>query len=345
MDYTTRPNFYATPAWITPQGDAVQQRSPLSEINNVDIVFTNDKSKWSRCVVVETGNSDGDGRADPDGTGVGFAWFPGYAIDVETGVRVNIFFGENSAFGDNTAAPQLLSQSNGSDMMFNPSAQGAIPPITTFNAYNLVLGGMHYMYVTKQPYDECEFINSKLRENLSFRRIDAVREISWAGIALRAPGVEMLSYADGLIPTETVISLRADNPYATALGTNDNATYPSYEFEIAGKAAIPATTDEAVNAQLDMINVVPNPYLTYSAYEIRAAENVVKITNLPAKCDVTIYSLDGQFIRQYSRDEVELPNAGKNPGVSFSQVNPAIEWDMKNAAGIPISSGVSKNKL
>ncbi len=369
MDWNTRLNFYATPAWISPQGNVAQERNPMDELNNVDIVFTNDKSKWSRCVVVETGNNyfvasgfelddnksnfevvdrpsvgkednDGDGRPDEDGTGVGFAWFPGYAIDVETGVRVNIFFGENSAFGDNAAAPQLLDVTNGSDMMFNPSAQGTILQANTPpSAYNLVLGGMHYMYVTKQPYDECAFINEKLRESLSFRRIDAIKEISWAGIGLRAPGVQLLSYADGLIPTETVVSLRADNPYATALGTNDNATYPSYEFEIAGKGAIAATTDDAINAQLDMINVVPNPYLAYSAYEIRTSENVVKISNLPAKCVVTIYSLDGQFIRQYNRDEVELSNSA-NAGVSASQINPAIEWDLKNSAGIPISSGV-----
>ena len=31
----------------------------------------------------------------------GMGWFPGYAIDVETGQRLNIFFGENSVFDPN----------------------------------------------------------------------------------------------------------------------------------------------------------------------------------------------------------------------------------------------------
>ena len=28
----------------------------MHKLNNVDIVFTSDKSKWSRCIVVETAN-------------------------------------------------------------------------------------------------------------------------------------------------------------------------------------------------------------------------------------------------------------------------------------------------
>jgi len=104
MDWNLRETVYATPAWLFVQSALVQSRNPLEELNNVDIVFTNDKSKWSRCVVVETGNrfftdagfelddgssnfevvkrpsvskedNDADGRPDPDGTGTtGLAW-------------------------------------------------------------------------------------------------------------------------------------------------------------------------------------------------------------------------------------------------------------------------------
>ena len=369
MDWTVRPNFYATPAWLISQSSLVQSLNPLEAINNVDVVFTSDKSKWSRCVVIETGNryftdagfeldngkenfevvdrpsvgredNDGDGRPDPDGTGTGFAWFPGYAIDVETGVRLNIFFGENSVFGDNSIDPGSLTAVNGSDMMFNPSPQAGIPPINGFSPSNLILGGMHYMYVTRQAYDECEFINDRLNQAIPFRRVDAVQQIAWAGIGLGSVNAPMLSYADGLIPTETVVNLRADNPYNTALATGDNSEFPSYEFEFENASPLPVTTESEINEQLDAINVVPNPYLAFSAYEEITTANVVKITNLPARCVVTIYSLDGQFIRQYNRDEVEFRTSGSNPGVSFSQISPAIEWDLENAAGIPISSGV-----
>ena len=56
LDWTVREQLYATPAWFFPQSAIVQVRNPLQNLNNVDIIFTNDKSKWSRCVVVETGN-------------------------------------------------------------------------------------------------------------------------------------------------------------------------------------------------------------------------------------------------------------------------------------------------
>jgi hypothetical protein len=64
----------------------------------------------------------------------------------------------------------------------------------------------------------------------------------------------------------------------------------------------------------------------------------VKVTNLPAKCIVTIHSLDGKFIRQYNRDE--QPTAPNGSGTPGNQIIPDIEWDLKNSKGIPISAGV-----
>ncbi|RMF20187.1 MAG: hypothetical protein D6765_17205, partial [Bacteroidetes bacterium] len=62
--------------------------------------------------------------------------------------------------------------------------------------------------------------------------------------------------------------------------------------------------------------------------------------NLPAKCVVTIYTLDGKFIRQYNRDERGAIPEGNNRGIPAAQVIPDIEWDLKNSKGIPVSSGV-----
>jgi Flp pilus assembly pilin Flp len=53
-------------------------------------------------------------------------------------------------------------------------------------------------------------------------------------------------------------------------------------------------------------------------------DNRVKITNLPKKCTVSIYSTNGSLIRQFTKDESGT----------------AIEWDLKNYAGIPIAGGV-----
>src|SRR5690606_13309553 len=111
-------NLLISPAWRHNSGSMsiARRQMSLGELNSVDIVFTTDKSQWSRCVVVETANpeqyapifggiyntlgnsenfdlrnspsvgkedNDGDGLPDPDGDGIGMGWFPGYAIDVE----------------------------------------------------------------------------------------------------------------------------------------------------------------------------------------------------------------------------------------------------------------------
>jgi flagellar hook assembly protein FlgD len=75
---------------------------------------------------------------------------------------------------------------------------------------------------------------------------------------------------------------------------------------------------------LDLINVVPNPYYAYSEYERSRLDNRVKITNLPEQCNVTIYNVSGKLIRSYKKD---------SPVIS-------IDWDLKNAIGIPIASGI-----
>src|SRR5687768_13930938 len=46
-----------TPGWLDPSGGSVELFSRLQDLNNVDIILTSDKSKWSRCVVVETANA------------------------------------------------------------------------------------------------------------------------------------------------------------------------------------------------------------------------------------------------------------------------------------------------
>ncbi|MEZ4984052.1 MAG: hypothetical protein R2795_03280 [Saprospiraceae bacterium] len=84
--------------------------------------------------------------------------------------------------------------------------------------------------------------------------------------------------------------------------------------------------------QLQAINIVPNPYYGFSQYENSPFENVVKITNLPQKCTVTIYALDGQFIRRFERNEEPLP-LGSSPHYAD------LDWDLKNERGMPIPSG------
>jgi hypothetical protein len=114
---------------------------------------------------------------------------------------------------------------------------------------------------------------------------------------------------------------------------------PMYKIEIKDKAFAPRSND-LVNRALDSISVVPNPYYAYSVYENTEVANIVKITNLPPKCVVTIYSLDGKFVRQFNRNEEREVRNGEGRGVRYGQVTPDIEWDLKNGSGITVGSGI-----
>jgi hypothetical protein len=76
-------------------------------------------------------------------------------------------------------------------------------------------------------------------------------------------------------------------------------------------------------AALDLIRVVPNPYYGNSAYELSQLDNWVKITNLPKVCTISIYALNGNLIRRFTKDSEKT----------------FLDWDLKNQYGIPIASG------
>ncbi len=342
----------------------------VKDLNNVDIVFTKDKSKWSKCAVVETGfefytrtiglktvgNAQNfelrqspsvgtDGKPLNDGT-VGFSYFPGYAVDVETGERLNIFFGENSVLGDSLATIAKVLDGGiplGSDMIFNPSSQ-----VFNTGANVLPMGGQHHIYVTRQKYDECAALAVKFKKGTgTLTRVKGMAAITWTAFPLGITSAPLLSIEQGLIPNDMVYKLRVNNPYSRSKGFNIENTNqcvtendsPVYEFEFKGKQASTLVQEEYAGA-LANVNVVPNPYYAYSAYETSQFTNTIKITNLPSRAIVTIYSIDGSFIKQYNRDERGRNLPGSNRPTSTTQVFPDLEWDLKNFRDVPVASGV-----
>ena len=75
---------------------------------------------------------------------------------------------------------------------------------------------------------------------------------------------------------------------------------------------------------LKMINIVPNPYLAYSEYERNRLDSRIKITNLPERCYISIYNMQGKLVKDFKKD---------NP-------NTYQDWLLINNVGIPISSGI-----
>ncbi len=369
--------FYLTPAWKDNNKHNLVRANSIQNLNNVDVVFTSDKDKWSRCIVVETASEDfisvGGGpqtiggtemfdlRASPsvdkngqaDGDGEGYSWFPGYAIDVETGKRLNIFFGENSIYNAESARdPNTNYPTIGGDMLFNPSNQLFSDEVAGVGGLadnrEVIMGGHHFVYVTRQDYDGCAGLHTQLQDGL-FGKVDALPAITWSSMVLLPEDIEMLPYDQGAILNDLTVKLRVDNPYNLETRFDifnprncilaENDELPKYQFTIEGKSPVELLQEEYEGA-LEQVNVAPNPYYAYSAYENSQFDNTVKITNLPDKATITIYSLDGKFITQFNRDERQGSKGGSNPGRTLTQTTPNVNWDLKNSAGIPIASGV-----
>lgn len=315
------------------QAMALNQMAPVFH-PSVDIVFTQDKSKWTRCPVIELNNDenlsvnggrpgllrrspsiDKNGRqAGQPGynsgegdlvSNTGMGWFPGYAIDVESGRRLNMAYCENS----------FLAGQNGADMVWNPTSR------FFNNIGSPLLGGQHTIYVfggesdDMPAYDEGEFVHTNL-ENENANGYRAVyRNLSWVMQPMLLPNREILE-------TDVRIQVRINKEYQVNELTGNNDGSPAYEWEMRGEATQRGVTDALADA-LDLINVVPNPYYAYSLYESDRRDNRVRITNLPERCKVRIYDTSGKLTRAFDKDSP----------LTF------IDWDLKNPEGIPVASG------
>lgn len=322
---------------ITAQAFSVRPDSMqnLNEIPDVDIVLTSDHSKWSRCVVVETGTAQNLGTGAPimtakwatgwnlDGSKdnrplseatQGWSYFPGYAVDLTTGRRLNIFFGENTFDRVN----------HGHDMLFNPTAN--------LGADGSLVGGRHYIYVSNTEYDGCTEIQSVLscstfvgsgsqiyfNQDPNYATHKVWQNIAWTGIPLATGTVELET--PDQIPTETRISLRVSQPFRDRVANPGNV----FTFSTRDYAALVNQTSVAQKSLMSEVRIVPNPYYGHSSYEQSQLQQVAKLTNLPQKCKVRIFTLNGTLIRAYDKEDDE----------------PELRWDLKNHSGVPIASGV-----
>lgn len=347
---------------------AVDSQIPENDLHNlqsVDVVLTSDKSKWTRCVVVELGedNSLTEGGArkgqirmapswNKDGSysvsDTGRSWFPGYAINVETGERLNMMFGEDS----------WLRGENGRDMIWNPTSNLRSP----VSGSEPLFGGKHYIYVMTTRYDEGEAIQQAMLAHFNkFSRVQGTgvsnwidttalnnlvySKIMWVSMAMLAQGFQLdpVPPHGTIIPSDVKIRLRVNAPYRRfAVDGGGNQGLPKYAFSTQG-LEVKLQQSELLKTACDMIRVVPNPYYAYSAYETSQLDNRVKITNLPNNCTVTIYTLGGTLIRQFNRaigSDVSEGAVTDANNISSVNIDNSIDWDLKNSKNIPVASGV-----
>jgi flagellar hook assembly protein FlgD len=111
--------------------------------------------------------------------------------------------------------------------------------------------------------------------------------------------------------------------YKNFTGSGENAGKPMYGWSM-DQIATQIGSQDMLKEALALINVVPNPYCAFSEYERNKLDNRIKITNLPEKCQIRIYSSNGKLIRNIKKDSPQ----------TFQ------DWDLTNHAGIPVASGV-----
>ncbi|MFO0356029.1 MAG: hypothetical protein ACK50A_03675 [Sphingobacteriaceae bacterium] len=422
----------------------------LRKISSVVIVYTKDQSKWTRCPVLEmqevselaNGNSlffeprrvpsvDKNGvpatstvaSTNPNDanyiSGMGMGWFPGYAINIETGERLNMAFGEDSYQGK---------ENNGDDMMWNPTSNSNSP-------YSFAMGGKHFVYVFGNsvegkhnsttglsdfdnvfnnmpfgagPYDGGARVYTQLSSFFNAVRSGAVsvvngsrltpfaaieRDIMWVSMPMVANGYSFKNPKD--MPCDVRVQINVSKPYRygysgmmktdsqnstnalsvsgtfsvganrlfalnsyTQLPSNIKASsannnFPMYSFNTNDLKAI--HDEEVAKNSLDLIKVVPNPYYGNSSYETNRTDTRVRITNLPNKCTIKIFSLNGTLVRTIKRDVSDLESEYTRPAygdggttasastgndINKSKRVPYVDWDLKNQSNIAVASGL-----
>ena len=101
-------------------------------------------------------------------------------------------------------------------------------------------------------------------------------------------------------------------------------------FELTPPAAL--TGASVAEAQLDLINVVPNPYWAWSPNEKQPTTRIIRFTHLPEKgATIRIFDLAGNLVRVITDADREKQGS---LGTAYAQ------WDARNAADVPVASGM-----
>lgn len=317
--------------------DIVKNSFDLRTLPDVLVVFTPDRDKWSRCPVLEMQQNAAlaggtpklwlrsapsvDKNGDPDGTGTGMGWFPGYAIDPGTGERLNIGFGEDS---------HMVGE-NGNDMQWNPTSR-----LMTDLGVPLI-GGQHWVFVWRNErrtdatanrvpqYDEGAYIQQSLQSGTFLGRQRVWNAIAWVGSTLLAEG-------HSLLECEARVRLNVARPYepytqpfasyVPAIDPHLNDGMPLYRFNTLG-LAVQTMQQPVAEEALGIIGVVPNPYYAFSGYETDRLDNQIKFVNLPQRCTISIYGVSGTLIRRLTKDN----------GLTY------MDWDLLNSSSVPIAGG------
>jgi hypothetical protein len=320
-----------------------QNDLPMSELASIELVITPDKTKWSRCPVLEMADDElrnstegtmpkfnlrfgtsRDKDLKPQSGSQGLSWFPGYAVNMETGERLIVAFGEDS----------YLQGENGRDMIWNPTDK-----VYNDNGNYPAIGGKHFIYIFgtgltgpgrtfqgkrylgKDDANFSDFTSNLLTTTpVSATKRKIISSCMWVIPCHMAAGYSM---QDGIPPTMVRFKINIKKAYTSlSVPSPKNNNRPYYTFNT--NDISPDVSNENGKKSLDLVNIVPNPYRGYSQYETSPIDSRVKVTNLPPECTVKIYDMAGNLIRTINKADEKT----------------FVDWDLKNNNNVPISSGL-----
>ncbi|MDX1418507.1 MAG: T9SS type A sorting domain-containing protein [Rubricoccaceae bacterium] len=123
---------------------------------------------------------------------------------------------------------------------------------------------------------------------------------------------------DGMTPPVGTVDRLITTPKGEVLLDGDQ-----FRFDTSDLVLVPSD-QAAVEEALDLIGVVPNPYLGRSLYETGPLDRRVRFINLPPQVTIRIYTVSGTLIRELFKD-----------GASRS-----LDWDLTTFNNLPVASGM-----
>jgi hypothetical protein len=187
-----------------------------------------------------------------------------------------------------------------------------------------------YEYGTREPV---EFV---LKDNIKNGRVDITEaifhifkpdsaakrgETSW-GITFAPPEDD---YGNVLPEATWVLPQPGDK--ILVLNQINFSEKDVYSFQTNPRQKMPVNSAET---ELAVVRVVPNPYIVSSKLEQQPGlsgrgERFIRFINLPARCTIRIFTVNGDLVRVLEHDDVE---------------NGAVRWDLISKDGLEVAFGL-----
>lgn len=140
---------------------------------------------------------------------------------------------------------------------------------------------------------------------------------AWYAVTYEALNTADNNFEDLLVPDTSGNYARCGTPGVPA-------TCPNLNHKALNVLAEPVEATAGPARDLETVAVVPNPFRASEAWD-RPDGNEVHFINLPARAEIRIYTVAGELVRELRHDD---------------QVRDFARWDLKNASGRDVASGI-----